>query len=138
MFCINCGKELNDQAVICPSCGVPTDNFTKKTIKSKKKTTYLASKDLSSLFAMLFTILNYVSVSLISIIIFLAAFFWVFYFDSFNILLLYLAILTFLSSGISFFLSFFPENKEKRFISDVLFIASSFSLIFVIIFCCLW
>ncbi len=27
MFCIHCGKELNDQAVICPFCGVPTDNY---------------------------------------------------------------------------------------------------------------
>lgn len=24
MFCNNCGAEINDQAVICPKCGVPT------------------------------------------------------------------------------------------------------------------
>ncbi len=24
MFCKNCGKELDDRAVICPYCGVPT------------------------------------------------------------------------------------------------------------------
>lgn len=26
MFCKNCGKEIDDKAVICPNCGVPTDN----------------------------------------------------------------------------------------------------------------
>lgn len=25
MFCKNCGKEINDQAVICPYCGVADD-----------------------------------------------------------------------------------------------------------------
>jgi hypothetical protein len=24
MFCSTCGKQLNDRAVICPQCGVPT------------------------------------------------------------------------------------------------------------------
>lgn len=28
MYCRNCGKELSDAAVICPGCGVPTDNYT--------------------------------------------------------------------------------------------------------------
>lgn len=27
MFCVHCGKELNDKAVFCPYCGVPTENF---------------------------------------------------------------------------------------------------------------
>ena len=27
MFCSKCGKEINDEAVICPSCGVPTQNY---------------------------------------------------------------------------------------------------------------
>ena len=27
MFCTNCGKELNENAVICPNCGVPTSNY---------------------------------------------------------------------------------------------------------------
>ena len=26
MFCKNCGTQLNDNAVICPQCGVPTSN----------------------------------------------------------------------------------------------------------------
>lgn len=27
MFCSKCGKEIMDEAVICPSCGCPTNNF---------------------------------------------------------------------------------------------------------------
>ena len=27
MFCSNCGNEINDNAVICPKCGVATQNF---------------------------------------------------------------------------------------------------------------
>lgn len=26
MFCSHCGKEINDQAVVCPHCGVQTQN----------------------------------------------------------------------------------------------------------------
>lgn len=27
MYCTNCGKELHDEAVFCPACGVPTHNM---------------------------------------------------------------------------------------------------------------
>lgn len=27
MFCSHCGKELNNEAVVCPHCGVPTCNL---------------------------------------------------------------------------------------------------------------
>lgn len=27
MFCAKCGNQLDDSAVICPRCGVPTENF---------------------------------------------------------------------------------------------------------------
>ena len=27
MFCRNCGKEIHDSALVCPNCGVPTDNM---------------------------------------------------------------------------------------------------------------
>ncbi len=27
MFCQKCGKEIDNEAVICPSCGVPTSNY---------------------------------------------------------------------------------------------------------------
>lgn len=29
MYCKNCGKQIADEAVICPDCGVATDNFKK-------------------------------------------------------------------------------------------------------------
>ncbi len=29
MFCKHCGKEINDNAVICPGCGIATDNYYK-------------------------------------------------------------------------------------------------------------
>ena len=27
MFCSNCGKEIDDKAMVCPICGVATQNF---------------------------------------------------------------------------------------------------------------
>ena len=39
MFCKNCGQELNDNAVICPHCGVATDNYTKSTAVTEQKNT---------------------------------------------------------------------------------------------------
>jgi hypothetical protein len=27
MFCSNCGTQIDDKAVVCPKCGVPTSNF---------------------------------------------------------------------------------------------------------------
>ena len=27
MFCSNCGKEISNQAVVCPNCGAPTQNY---------------------------------------------------------------------------------------------------------------
>lgn len=38
MFCSKCGKEINDDALICPSCGCATENYSKNekenTVKS--------------------------------------------------------------------------------------------------------
>ena len=31
MFCKNCGKEIDDSAVVCPNCGVATENMSKST-----------------------------------------------------------------------------------------------------------
>ena len=31
MFCKNCGNEIDDGAVVCPHCGVATDNMAKAT-----------------------------------------------------------------------------------------------------------
>ena len=30
MFCQKCGKEIDDAAVVCPNCGVPTENYHKE------------------------------------------------------------------------------------------------------------
>ncbi len=30
MFCEHCGKELTDEAIVCPNCGCATDNYTAK------------------------------------------------------------------------------------------------------------
>jgi hypothetical protein len=27
MFCSNCGSQIDDKAVVCPKCGVPTANY---------------------------------------------------------------------------------------------------------------
>jgi hypothetical protein len=27
MYCQKCGKEIDDNAVVCPNCGVPTENY---------------------------------------------------------------------------------------------------------------
>lgn len=34
MFCSKCGKEINDEAVVCIHCGCPVQNF--KTVESGK------------------------------------------------------------------------------------------------------
>ena len=44
MYCTNCGNEINEQAVICPSCGVPTGNYEKFSIKATKTNDRGASK----------------------------------------------------------------------------------------------
>ena len=27
MYCQKCGKEIDDSAIVCPNCGVPTSNY---------------------------------------------------------------------------------------------------------------
>ena len=31
MFCYKCGKEIDDEAIVCPNCGCATKNYTEKT-----------------------------------------------------------------------------------------------------------
>ena len=39
MYCTNCGKEIDDKAVVCPHCGVVTDNYVQPVIdKPAQKT----------------------------------------------------------------------------------------------------
>lgn len=49
MFCKNCGKEIDDNAVVCPNCGVATDKLQETTAaataaqpEEKKKTNVFA------------------------------------------------------------------------------------------------
>ena len=39
MFCKFCGKEINDNAVICPNCGVATDNYNNAATAPEQKNT---------------------------------------------------------------------------------------------------
>ena len=47
MFCSKCGKQIDDEAMICPSCGCATANLESKTVKdisaSEKETGTLAT-----------------------------------------------------------------------------------------------
>ena len=42
MFCVNCGNQLDDKAVICTKCGVPTKNFGINVEEPKNETNVLA------------------------------------------------------------------------------------------------
>lgn len=35
MYCKKCGKEIDDNAVICPSCGCATDKYEQKNFKNE-------------------------------------------------------------------------------------------------------
>ena len=37
MYCVHCGNEINDKAVICPKCGVPTSNYNSAEKSGEKK-----------------------------------------------------------------------------------------------------
>lgn len=39
MYCKHCGKEINDNAIVCPNCGVATDNMAKATPVPAQKNT---------------------------------------------------------------------------------------------------
>lgn len=39
MFCSKCGKELFDEAVVCPNCGCPTSNY----VENQNKPVYIKS-----------------------------------------------------------------------------------------------
>lgn len=38
MFCSKCGKEIEDQAIICPGCGCPTENYNKSVAVTEQTT----------------------------------------------------------------------------------------------------
>lgn len=48
MFCKNCGKEIDDKAIICPNCGVATDNYANANLQtSGSKNKAVAATDKS-------------------------------------------------------------------------------------------
>ncbi len=51
MFCKNCGKEINDEAVVCPNCGVATEKMaqTSAPVPAQKNTIALVGFILSIL-----------------------------------------------------------------------------------------
>lgn len=42
MYCKNCGSQISDNAVMCPNCGVPTDNMYTTGYVQKSETNVLA------------------------------------------------------------------------------------------------
>jgi uncharacterized membrane protein YvbJ len=62
MFCQNCGNEINDEAVVCPSCGVPTDNYVEPAVDYvTKDNTVKAKKTVLQILAKFFLIISCVS-----------------------------------------------------------------------------
>jgi len=79
MFCNNCGQEIDDNAVVCPHCGVATDKMAEVTGEAPnatgaKKTNICAI--LGFVFAILYWVLAYIPVvgSFMSWAVFIAAF----------------------------------------------------------------
>ena len=44
MFCYNCGKEIDDKAVICVHCGVEVKKIQQQNVSKRDNTEYLTSK----------------------------------------------------------------------------------------------
>ena len=42
MFCNNCGSQIDDNAVVCPNCGVVTNNYIAKNTNQNNETNVLA------------------------------------------------------------------------------------------------
>lgn len=147
MFCKTCGNEINDKAVVCPKCGCAVENnlSTEIVIKNDNiKGTSLA-----------FSVFNYVSIGLICLTLMFFALSIIFaeiitlvegtatiYISSVfclnDVLLItsfVLSLLSYVSGTVSFILGFVKRNKQKRILSDVLFIINNCLLVVVFIGC---
>mgnify|MGYP005781936085 CR=1 FL=1 len=156
MFCKICGKELNDQAVICPGCGCAVNNNLPTTKQKTKKETADNTGNPSTLY----TVFKYLTVGIIcfaTMFLILSLIFDYIYVDHFlstsaysrfisgsiyassytnsgmSIACLIFSILSYSFACITFALGFKSENKSKRFSSDVLFIIVNFLLILAIV-----
>lgn len=65
MFCKNCGKEINDGAVVCPNCGVATDNM----VKASAPAAAPAQKNTMALVGFILSLLGFNVIALILSII---------------------------------------------------------------------
>lgn len=63
MFCKHCGKEIDDNAVICPYCGVETDKLNERVMSDK--TTNAENGEKHNIFAIVGFILAAVSIALV-------------------------------------------------------------------------
>ncbi|MGN0765660.1 MAG: zinc-ribbon domain-containing protein [Christensenellales bacterium] len=52
MFCSKCGKEISDDAVICPNCGVPTSNYKGASTKPKSNSDDASNVNTMSIIAL--------------------------------------------------------------------------------------
>lgn len=125
MFCKICGSELNEQAVVCMKCGCLVEKIDMKVGHNRKKDTKLAFCFLNYLTACLFCLtFAFFMLSLITSVKWLIACFVI-------------GICNFLTATASFVLGFFNENKAKRILSDMLFMATVVAL-FVIVYIFVW
>ncbi len=111
MYCKNCGKEILNEAVICPSCGYPTDNYNK--INAKNNTELITASKI-------FIILSIVaaSIGILTSIVFLCM----------GYFLLILAIIALCIPIIIGYFAFKKLNKAKS--RQEIFIISILTLVF--------
>lgn len=56
MYCVKCGSQMDDTAIMCPACGAPTDNYKRnKKEKPKSSTTRLVLGIISCVLFILIT-----------------------------------------------------------------------------------
>ncbi len=141
MFCKYCGNQINENAVVCPQCGCAV-------VEEKKKRTYTSSEKKK----ITFNVMNYATVFFFSLaltFVLLAivnynaiyysgtylssSYFYFFYDEEFFAVGLVFSLLSVCSAITGFIFGLFKENREKRFISDVLLFISLCILVITIV-----
>ena len=157
MFCKNCGNELNDAAIVCLKCGTATHNYNGNVNKKPKKE---AKEEKDFNLYVFFKYITAITICLsvmfmlwslcrphvgVSDYLYLTSYYgdvridgsinvtWLPNF-SLSIVFLVLASLGFIFSIIAFVQGFIREKREKRFITDIMFVISSVLLFMSIIF----
>ncbi len=155
MFCKICGKELNDNAVICPGCGCAVNNNLKpvaeetkvEPIKSEENkaknpifTTHSVMQYVTMVlicFAVTFLFLALISIG-IDVDVFetrydILAWGDLYFYFEYAIPCFVFTILSYISALFTFILGFNSANKYKRFSSNTLFIIVQFLLFIAIL-----